>query len=67
MDAITKLLARTPCDAGYDSFVDELAAAGYVIVPRTPTPAMIAAVSDVPTIAASVWRDMLAAAPTIRG
>lgn len=40
---------------------------GYAVVPLDPTPAMVAAVADVPTIAASVWRDMLAAAPTIRG
>lgn len=43
MSAITKLLARTPCDAEYESFVDELAAAGYAIVPKEPTAEMIEA------------------------
>lgn len=43
MDAITKLLGRTPCDPGYDNFVEELYAAGYVIVPKEPTDEMVRA------------------------
>jgi hypothetical protein len=47
MDAITKILARTPCDAEYDSFVEELAAAGYVIVPKEPTKDMLSRIFNV--------------------
>jgi hypothetical protein len=58
--------ARLPSDMGYaDAALAAIKAAGYVIAPLNPTPAMIAAVSDDPNMRealAETWRRMAEAA-----
>ena len=66
MDAITKILARTPHDAEYDSFMEELDAAGYRIVPKEPTEEQIAAgwIDKEDVNPDEIYRAMLDAAPS---
>lgn len=68
MKALTKLLARTPCDANYDSFVDELAALGYEIMPINPTEEQIQAgwIDKEDVNPEDIYRAMHAAAPDLR-
>lgn len=61
-ELVTELKIRDGIISDMQDRLAALDAEGYVLVPLEPTPAMLAAVSDIPTIAASIWKDMLAAA-----
>jgi hypothetical protein len=62
---LAEVLAKTPCDPEYDSFLDELDAAGYRIVPKVPTAEMIREGHGVTDYPRGTYLTMLAAAPKV--
>jgi hypothetical protein len=71
MSKISDLIAKLPCSPEYDSFLDELDATGWQLVPKEPTDAMMQA-GLYQSSHDSQWgdlyqgyKDMLAAAPKV--
>jgi hypothetical protein len=67
MSALLKLIDKLPCDANYNSFIEELTAAGYAIVPLEPTRDMIleGLHPAIPGNVSDIYREMLKAAPKV--
>jgi hypothetical protein len=67
MSAIAKLIAGLPIDPNYDTFLEELDATGYAIVPKVATDEMVEAgwCDGRPGSLWETYRRMLAAAPKV--
>jgi hypothetical protein len=67
MNTLNALLAKQPCSPDFDSFVDELDAAGYVIVPKHPTYEMVmeGLTPAIPGSVSEIYKEMIKARPEV--